>query len=475
VAALAVSGVVFFLFTKKKMEAAGDTSAAPKVEMKEPSVAVPAPPKPEPTPPKPEPPAPPPPPKFGFARPVDLGKKMADFLAAGDFESAGQLAAAGSPGMAAEAAEVFRKAVEELGFKPGRQERVGLLGVMGDKTRLSLPMTAPDGSKVDLELDLSRDPKMGWKIGELKLPKELGKALASLPVPPMPKTVAGSAANSGEPKMASEKGATAKAGVSPKPKAALPSMFSVRETPDSLSFASEFVKQLLDHQFEAAMALVDPEKVSAERLAGLCIVFEEGSYSLKPSKPLVTTVASPQVSWVIAQVESEELDQSTEFGLELKADEKGVWRVVGLNLSDILGSFARSAGKLGVPYTPIVKNPKGGESLALYFEYDSANLHPRATKQLEIVASLLKADTSKQLTINGHTDSKGSDAYNLRLSSARAESVKRKLVELGVPSPQVETQGFGKAQPLGPNERADGTDNPEGRSRNRRAEIYLDF
>ena len=77
--------------------------------------------------------------------------------------------------------------------------------------------------------------------------------------------------------------------------------------------------------------------------------------------------------------------------------------------------------------------------------------------------------------ITGHTDARGDDTYNVRLSQTRAESVKQQLVALGVPSEQVETTGLGKAQPLGPNQKADGSDDPAGRSRNRRAEIFLDF
>ena len=185
-----------------------------------------------------------------------------------------------------------------------------------------------------------------------------------------------------------------------------------------------------------------------ERLVGLCIVFEEGQYALNPTKPLIITIANPEVSWVIAQVQSESLQTNTEFGVELKrADIAQPWKIVGLNLSDILGSFAKSASKLGVPYTPIVKNPKGGESLALYFEYDRAELHPRALKQLEVISALMKADPSKKLRIAGHTDEKGEDDYNIRLSRGRAEAVKQQLAALGVPAAQVETTGMGKAQP----------------------------
>jgi len=57
----------------------------------------------------------------------------------------------------------------------------------------------------------------------------------------------------------------------------------------------------------------------------------------------------------------------------------------------------------------------------------------------------------------------------------RANTVKQQLTALGVSEAQILTKGLGKAQPLSPNQKADGTDDPEGRSKNRRAEIFLDF
>jgi outer membrane protein OmpA-like peptidoglycan-associated protein len=260
------------------------------------------------------------------------------------------------------------------------------------------------------------------------------------------------------------------------PAAPMKQLFTVEDGTDALAFASDFVRLLLKHDFAAARAFVDDAKVPVERLVGLCIVFEEGQYALNTSKPLIVTIANPEVSWVIAQVQSEALQQNTEFGVELKrGDIAQPWKVVGLNLSDILGAFAKNASKLGVPYTPIVKNPKGGESLALYFEYDRAELHPRSLKQLEVISALMRSDHSKKLRIAGHTDEKGRDDYNVGLSRGRAEAVKKQLVALGVPADQVVTTGLGKAQPLSPNKKSDGTDDPEGRSHNRRAEIYLDF
>jgi len=321
---------------------------------------------------------------------------------------------------------------------------------------------------LSLQFDVERDQKTGWKITQLRLPKELEAMVAEA----LKKAAPESGTTTGEPTAAA---GTAGAPMAPAKKGGTP-LFVVEEHADALGFASGFVTSLLNHDFSTARKVIDETKVPPEKLAGLCIVFEEGKYTLKQSKPLIITVASPNVSWVIAQVESESLQQSTEFGVELQREtEDAAWKVVGLNLSELLGSFAQAAAKLGVPYTPIVQNPKGGESLALYFEYDQAELHPRAQKQLFIVAEMLKSDAKRKLYITGHTDAMGTDDYNIRLSQSRAKTVKEQLAALGVPADQVVTEGMGKAVPLSPNQKADGSDDPEGRSRNRRAEIFLDF
>lgn len=500
VAALGISTAIFFLFTKKKMEAgkAGEVATAPAKTSEEASKAAPgaaapttaagekpaalgsatAPGGPS-MPGTPGTPAAPEPASFGFARPLDLGKQMARSLAAGDFATAGKLAAAADPEQAAMAAQLMQK-LADLGFKPGSEDQVELLGLVENRTRIALPLMKPGSpGPVRLQLDIERDERMGWKVAKVTLPKEASAALATLTPPASAAAPAAVAATT--PAMAPGAApATAPAAppvpAPPTPAMATKSLFAVEETQDALGFASDFVRLLLEHDFASAKKYVDEKKVPVERLVGLCIVFEEGQYRLKPSKPLIVTVANPEVSWVIAQVESESLQQSTEFGLELKRESSSSpWKVAGVNLSQILGSFAQSANKLGIPYTPIVQNPKGGESLALYFEYDRAELHPRAQKQLQVVAGMLKSDPAKKLRITGHTDARGNDDYNVQLSQTRAESVKQQLVALGVPSDQVETTGLGKAQPLGPNQKADGSDDPAGRSRNRRAEIFLDF
>jgi outer membrane protein OmpA-like peptidoglycan-associated protein len=219
---------------------------------------------------------------------------------------------------------------------------------------------------------------------------------------------------------------------------------------------------------------VDQEKVPAVKLAGLCIVFEDGKYALHENRPLLATVVTTDTSWIIAKVKSTLRNDETEFGMEMEKL-NGNWRIIGLNLSKLLADNAKSSVAVGVPYTPLVQTPKGGECIALYYEYDSATLHPRAQAQLKIVASVLKDNPDKKLKITGHTDALGTDAYNIALSQRRADAVKQFFHDQGVPVSQVETTGIGKAVPLSPNANPDGSDNPEGRGRNRRAEILLDF
>ena len=73
----------------------------------------------------------------------------------------------------------------------------------------------------------------------------------------------------------------------------------------------------------------------------------------------------------------------------------------------------------------------------------------------------------RQVEIGGHTDSLGSNAYNQKLSQRRAESVKTYLSERGVDANRMEVKGYGEAEPVAPNDTA------EGRELNRRVELKI--
>jgi outer membrane protein OmpA-like peptidoglycan-associated protein len=101
------------------------------------------------------------------------------------------------------------------------------------------------------------------------------------------------------------------------------------------------------------------------------------------------------------------------------------------------------------------------------FDFNKATLKPEARRQLEGVLQVLKEQPGVQTLVVGHTDGIGSDAYNMKLSERRAESVANYLVQNGVPRQSIRTEWHGKRQPIASNATA------EGRAQNRRVEITL--
>ncbi len=107
----------------------------------------------------------------------------------------------------------------------------------------------------------------------------------------------------------------------------------------------------------------------------------------------------------------------------------------------------------------------------ILFDFDKATLRTDASDALEKTAHLIVNYPNAPLLVAGHTDAKGDDAYNVALSKRRADTVGEWLTAKTGRS--VKAQGVGERQPVAPNVRADGSDDPEGRQRNRRVEIIM--
>lgn len=106
------------------------------------------------------------------------------------------------------------------------------------------------------------------------------------------------------------------------------------------------------------------------------------------------------------------------------------------------------------------------------FDFDKAELKPEADGELQKAADIIRQKGKGLILISGYTDSKGSDAYNKRLSLARAQAVKNWFEAQGLHQ-NYQTEGLGAANPVAPNTNDDGSDNPEGRAKNRRVEIIV--
>jgi outer membrane protein OmpA-like peptidoglycan-associated protein len=107
------------------------------------------------------------------------------------------------------------------------------------------------------------------------------------------------------------------------------------------------------------------------------------------------------------------------------------------------------------------------------FDFDKSNIKREFVPVLDEAAQILKDNPSAKVTIEGHTDSKGTDAYNQKLSERRAQAVKHDLVSKGVMADRLDTVGKGEKEPVAPNTTPNGKDNPEGRAMNRRAELKV--
>jgi outer membrane protein OmpA-like peptidoglycan-associated protein len=107
------------------------------------------------------------------------------------------------------------------------------------------------------------------------------------------------------------------------------------------------------------------------------------------------------------------------------------------------------------------------DSNAIQFEFDKAALVPENRELLSRIAGILLTSKGYQITVYGHTDDVGSEAYNQDLSGKRAETVRDYLVEAGISPKIITTKGYGKSNPLVQGK------TPEARAKNRRVEIAI--
>lgn len=108
------------------------------------------------------------------------------------------------------------------------------------------------------------------------------------------------------------------------------------------------------------------------------------------------------------------------------------------------------------------------------FEFDKSTLSPHAEETLLALAPMLKEKVgASPVIVEGHTDSIGTDAYNQKLSEARAKTVEAWLKEKGYLKVGSSVKALGKTKPIAPNTNPDGSDSPQGRQKNRRVEIVV--
>ncbi len=312
------------------------------------------------------------------------------------------------------------------------------LSSTGDAKTFGINLEAPgDLAAVgdqQLQIALARDPAEGWKPVALYVP-DIDAVIAEKMPPAKPAAEEGKA---------------------------------------PVDVARNFLDAIVARDFRSAKLATDSSRLTDEKLAALFIVVEEGEFKPHDRNPLIATAAGDNGAWVIARLKSAQ--EESDFGIEMeRSGTDSAWKIVGLNFSKLIQMAAMEAGAGDIAYAPIRTDLQGGDQLVLYFEYDEAQVNPRASKQLRIIADILKQDAKRAIHINGHTDAMGTVDYNEALSDSRAAAVREILLAHGIPANQIVTKAFGMSAPKAPNTNPDGTDNPTGRAQNRRAEVYLQF
>lgn len=103
----------------------------------------------------------------------------------------------------------------------------------------------------------------------------------------------------------------------------------------------------------------------------------------------------------------------------------------------------------------------------IFFDFDKATLQSQSFSELNRLVSVLNDNPKIKIAISGHTDSKGTEQYNLKLSDDRAKAVRQYLIEQGVDQNRISAKGYGESKPISTN------DTEEGRQLNRRVEFTI--
>ncbi len=110
----------------------------------------------------------------------------------------------------------------------------------------------------------------------------------------------------------------------------------------------------------------------------------------------------------------------------------------------------------------------------IQYEFDKSDILESSKIAIDTtVFKLMEANPGLIIEIQSHTDNKGSDVYNEKLSQKRAESVVKYLVSKGIGPERLKAKGYGESKPIAQNENPDGSDNPDGRAQNRRTDFKI--
>lgn len=245
---------------------------------------------------------------------------------------------------------------------------------------------------------------------------------------------------------------------------------------DALFVADYFVSALRDLNYETAVSYCLPDQGLVEKIAGLCIMIEGGKFIVSQENPIEILESLENSSVLRIHLDSTNNQKTFNFTIQLSSEYQGqnsLWNINKIYLEEAFSSYF-SLEDTKFPFVPVRTDLNTGDCLVVYFDFKSSELSRRSQNQLQILADVLNIIQKSSLKIYGHADEIGSQDFNMNLSIERAFSVKNFLISKGIETSKIDVYGKGESQEWLPNRLASGTDNPIGRSYNRRVEIYLD-
>ena len=228
--------------------------------------------------------------------------------------------------------------------------------------------------------------------------------------------------------------------------------------------------QALEQQVASLSARTDQAEARARQAADQAAASEAAAQRAAEGRQAAETQSAEarqeaDASREQADAARQQADSARETAARAQAEAQEIRKKAEAEINrlyDALGSVAETRRTaLG-----LVMN-LGGDRLK--FEFDKAELRPEDRELLSRIAGILmtSTDTTMSLSVNGHTDDVGSDAYNQKLSERRAEVVRDYLVKAGLPAAALSVTGHGKSVPLVP-----GTSDAA-RAKNRRVELGI--
>ena len=204
-------------------------------------------------------------------------------------------------------------------------------------------------------------------------------------------------------------------------------------------------------RLQAEQAKADAERMKEEAMKAAA---EAAKAKEDADRARLAAVAEQQAALSQKQAAEAEAEKARQSAAKAEAEKADMRAQLLAQLSSILQTNDSARG--------LIVNMSD-----VLFDTGSFTLKPGAREKLAKVSGILLAHPGLTMQIEGHTDSVGTDGFNVRLSEQRANSVRDFLGEQGVSPSSITAQGFGKAEPVATNDTA------EGRQRNRRVEIVV--